>query len=253
MAEPDHQTSRLEAISTRWSLLRQAHGTSNTLAGAARNALVLSYLPAMRRYIGALVRNDQDADDLTQDFVVRLLSGDFAGADPQRGRFRDLLKVAIRNMVRNRWSREKRRRGVDLDVAGAAAQDDREADQCWLAQWRQSVLDLAWRALEEHQRSRPGSVAYTVLRLRSDYPEDSSDQLAARLAEKTGRPASAETVRQRLRRARLQFADLLIAEVARGLHEPTPEKIEDELTALELMDFLRELLPPDWRSRQGDA
>ena len=71
----------------------------------ARNVLVLRYLPAMRRYIAALLRGGPDADDVTHDVVVRLLSGDFAGADPARGRFRDLLKTAIRNIVRNQIGR----------------------------------------------------------------------------------------------------------------------------------------------------
>ncbi len=88
----DSKRQRLEAISTRWTLLRQAHEASTVTSAEARNALVLRYLPAVRRYLGAIVRNDQDADDLTQDVLTRLLSGDFSGADPARGRFRDFLK-----------------------------------------------------------------------------------------------------------------------------------------------------------------
>jgi hypothetical protein len=46
----------------------------------------------------------------------------------------------------------------------------------------------------------------------------------------------------------LQFADLLIAEVAKGLRDPTAEKIEEELVALQLMDMVRNLLPEDWQT-----
>jgi len=248
MSEPSEQRSRLEAISPRWSLLRQARAGTATSADEARNALALRYLPAIRRYIRALVQNDQDADDIAHDVVVRLLAGDFGVADPARGRFRDLLKVAVRNMVRNRWAQEKRRRKADLDVA-CVAEDDPEDDERWLAQWRQGVLDLAWKALEQHEHSRPGSVAYRLLRLRTDHPDDTSEQLAERLSQQLGQTLRADAVRQKLRRARLQFVDLLIGEVANGLHEPTPEKIEDELVALRLMDFLRELLPADWKQK----
>ena len=109
-------------------MLQRAHQGSTTSTQEARNALVLRYLPAARRYVEALMQNKQDSEDLVQDLVVRLLAGDFAGADPQRGRFRDLLKVAVRNMVHNYWSRSNRRRHVDIDLdifaAETANQDD---------------------------------------------------------------------------------------------------------------------------------
>ncbi len=249
MSAAGDEPSRLEAISTRWSLLRRAHGASITSAGEARNAVVLRYVPAIRRYLGALVRNDADADDVTHDVVVRLLAGDFAGADPARGRFRDLLKTAIRNMVRNRWAREKRRRSIGLESADAAAGPDADDEARWTAEWRQSVLDLAWKALQQQEQSRPGSRSYTLLRLRADHPDETSDELAARFSAAIGRAVRADTVRQKLRRARLQFADLVIAEVARAIHDPTPEKIDDEIAALGLRDLVRDLLPADRREQ----
>jgi len=246
--EPAEQHSRLDAISTRWTLLRKAHGEeSPTAANAARGALAMRYFPAIRRYIGAIVNQDQEADDVAQDVMVRLLSDDFAGADPARGRFRDLLKVAVRNMIRNRWAQQNRRRPTDADVSNVADESD---DACWVGQWRQGVLDLAWKALEQQDHDRPGNMAYTLLRLRVEHPADSSDELALRLSQQIGQPMRADAVRQKLRRARLKFVDLLIAEVAKGLRDATPERIEEELVDLGLMDFLRELLPADWK-REG--
>ena len=243
MTESEHQPSRLEAISTRWTLFRRAHQGSIASAGDARDALVLRYSPAVCRYVGAMIRNDQDADDVSQDVVLRLLAGDFAGADPQRGRFRDFLKTAIRNMVRNFWSRQKRRRPVDVDVGRLESEQDDPDEGPWLAAWRRSVLDLAWKALEQHQRSRAGSVCYTLLRLRTDHPDDTSEQLAARLSEQAGKPFRAAAVRQQLHRARSRFAELLVDEVANGLDGPTPQRTEDELIALGLWELVRDFLP----------
>src|SRR5262249_51889093 len=146
--------SRLEGIDTRWSLIREAHaaGTPRN-ATAARQALVLRYARAIRRYVGGIVTNTADADELAQDAILRLMAGDFAGADPNRGRFRDLLKTAVRNMIHNHWDKANRRRAANLDVnvAGAAETPDAE----WDAAWRQAVLDLAWAALRDHERDNP--------------------------------------------------------------------------------------------------
>ena len=243
VGESSKGRSRLEAISTRWTLLREAQSGSTMSAQEARGALVLRYLPAVRRYIGALVRKDEDADDIAQDVVVRLLAGDFGGADPSRGRFRDLLKTAVRNMVRNYWSRQKRRRTVDLDTAFLQAEQEDVDEGPWLTAWRRNVLDLAWKALQQEERNRPGNVAYTLLRLRTDNPDDTSEQLAARLSKRTNQPIRADAVRQKLRRGRLRFVDLLILEVGNGFDEPTPEKIEDEFQALGLLELVRDYLP----------
>jgi hypothetical protein len=53
-------------------------------------------------------------------------------------------------------------------------------------------------------------------------------------------------LRQQLHRARAQFADLLLAELASGLSDPTPQKLEDELIALDLLQYVRHLLPSEW-------
>jgi RNA polymerase sigma factor (sigma-70 family) len=228
-------SSRLEAISTRWSLLRQARASGLEISGEARRALVLRYRPAVLSYVKALLRGSQDADDVAQNVMLRLLEGDFAGADPSRGRFRDLLKTAIRNMVRNHWSREKRRKTVDFDVSEVGTQaDNRE----WLESWRAGVMDLAWKALQQEQRRRPDSLIYTTLRLRAEHPEDSSEQLAERLSKKTGKPVRADAFRQQLRRSRMRFTDVLIAEIAAGLADPTPESIAEELGDLGLLELL---------------
>ena len=94
-------------------------------------------------------------------------AGDFARANPERGRFRDLLKVAVRNMVRTYWSRKQRRTGVPLDVDQLPLEPaDESGDEEWNAAWRRSLLQMTWAALEAYERSQPGSVVYTVLRLR---------------------------------------------------------------------------------------
>ena len=240
--------SRLDAIATRWTLVRDAHAAGRPQdAAVARQALVLRYARSVRRYVGAMVKNADDADELAQEVVVRLLKGDFAGADPDRGRFRDLLKTAVRNMVHNHWAKANRRRPAAVDLDAVATDDRPDAD--WLGAWQQNVLDHAWSALKDHERTHPGHPAHALLRLRAEFPDDTSDQLAARLSAKTGTPVRADACRQMLRRARLRFATLLVDEVELGLADPTPDRVQEELAALGLLDHVREFMPDDWTAR----
>jgi RNA polymerase sigma-70 factor (ECF subfamily) len=245
MSKADN-SSRLDAISTRWTLIQQAWDGAAPSADGARNVLVLRYLPAIRKYIAAMVQNREDAEDIAQDALVRLMAGDFAGADPARGRFRDFLKVSIRNMVKNYWTRQKRRRPAMCEVVDLAGPAGDSGDDVWLGVWRQGLLDLGWNAMRQRQRAQPGSIAYTLLRLRADHPDESCEQLAERLSKKQPKAMSPAALRQQLHRARAQFADLLLAELASGLSDPTPQKLEDELIALDLLQYVRHLLPSEW-------
>jgi RNA polymerase sigma factor (sigma-70 family) len=245
-------SQRLDSMTTRWSVVRRAHQASIVSAGQARNELVLRYSKAIRAYVRALLQDDGRADEVAQDAIVRLLSGDFAGADPNRGRFRDLLKVSVRNMARNHWAKENRRRPVAVDIEEVAGADGSPDDPDWLASWRQNALDLTWSALETLERSQPDSAAVSLLRLRAAFPDASSDELAERLSQKSGKAVTAEALRQQLRRARVKFAELLIEEIADGLGDASPDDVEEELAALGLMDYVRDLLPADWKQRRSD-
>ena len=244
--ERDPNELSLNQIETIWTMMQQAQLDAPQGAADARNALVLRYARAVRRYIGAVTRDDHAADELAQDVMVRMMKGDFAGADPSRGRFRDFLRVAIRNMVRNYWSREQRRKGIPLEVTDdpAAPGDDEE----WTQAWRQTLLDMAWEDLRRYEQRTSGSVSYILLRLRADYPDDDTTSLTERLQTATGKTFRTDAVRQQLRRARLRFAQYLVDEVVRGLDNPTPAAIEDELISGGLMPYVRDFLPNDWRT-----
>ena len=241
-SDSDPPASRLDGIDTRWSLIREAHlsGAAHN-ATAARQVLVLRYAKAIRRYVGGIVKSSADADELSQDAILRLMAGDFAGADPNRGRFRDLLKTAVRNMVHNHWAKSNRRRAAALDVDVVASADQPDAE--WDAAWRQAVLDLAWAGLREHQRENPGNHAHTLLRLRIEFPDIDSDALAAKLAEKTGTPVRADACRQMLRRARLRFAEVLVREIGLGLADPAPQRVRRR-TRRPRPAGIRQRLPP---------
>jgi hypothetical protein len=173
---------------------------------------------------------------------LRLMRGDFAGADPSRGRFRDLLKMALRNMVKSSWQKSGRRRTVDaeLDLISSDAEDSQDTE--WTQQWRKTVLEHTWNRLLAEEGGKPGP-QYHVLRLKTEFPDDSSEQLAERLGRKTGTSVKADNCRQMLKRARGRFATHLLDEVRAGLDTESDDRLQEELAALGLLELVRDYLP----------
>ena len=225
--------SALDQISTRWAAVKDPV------------KFLMRYGPAIRKYLDALLKNVHDADEVSQDFLLRVLEHGFAGADPDRGRFRDYLKRAVRNAA---FTRLRRKDGAVRDegvLSGLADDDLDQADAEFLADWRRCLLDRAWRGLEAHQRRAAGNLFYTALRLAVDHPEEDSEALAARASEQAGRPLRADAFRKQLSRARRAFAQLLVQEVTLTLEKPTPEMLEEELGELGLLEYVRDYLPAE--------
>ncbi|HEY3969655.1 MAG TPA: sigma-70 family RNA polymerase sigma factor [Planctomycetaceae bacterium] len=241
-------TADFNAIQTQWPLINKAHCGSKTSTGPARNALVLRYRQAIRSYLGALLKDDAAADELAQDAIVRMLNGDFAAATPEKGKFRNFLKVAVRNMARSYWERRNRSSTTEIDLDQLANSSQHETDSEWMEDWRGTVLQTAWDALKEFEHAHPGSLSYTLFKLRSESPELRSEGLAERVSDVTGRKVTAATVRQSLRRARFLFAQYLVDEVARCLDNPAPEALEEELAELGLTRYVKDFMPADWRA-----
>ncbi len=237
---------RIDAIPTRWSLVLHLDAANKPETVAElRRLLVLRYASAVRRYVGAMVQDRDDADELAQDVIMRLMRGDFAGADPSKGRFRDLLKTAIRNMVRNHWDRSARRKTTELNLdivldSNAATEQDRD----WTSAWQRSVLDHTWARMqaEDQQLAASGkaSAATKLLRLRTGHPDASSEEIAAMLSEQLGTTIKPDNCRQMLRRARMRFAEHLVDEVRSGLDDESDERLQEELSALNLLDWVRD-------------
>lgn len=230
---------RLEAISTSWATLFAAHADGPE-ASAARGRVALRYRDAVRRYLEALLGDPGEADEVTQELMLRILRGGFAGADPQRGRFRDLLKTAVRRMAVDHLRRRGRTATLgDADGLPGSA----PADRAWIADCRRVLVDAALGELESLAHRRPGNVYHAVLMVRADHPDADSQALAARLSERVGRAFTVDQFRQQLHRAREAFAEILVRHVAFGLPEPTPERLTEELGELGLAVLVRDFLP----------
>ncbi len=240
MGEGEHSL-RLSRIQTRWSALLQAQHDADDAATAARRELLLSYYGAVYRYLLGALGDPAAAEELTQEFAVRFLRGDFRNAAPGRGRFRDFLKVSVRHLMHDHWRRQGKALAALPEDASAPPADAVDPDRPFLEKWREELLALAWGALEQAQE-QAGLPYYAALRLKTERPELRSAQLAEQLGARLGKRFTEEGVRQLLHRARQKFADLLVEEVARSLGRPTSDELEQELTDLDLLAYCRSAL-----------
>src|SRR5262249_12027881 len=121
---------------------------------AAQQQLVLRYHGAVYRYLLGMLRDAGAAEELSQEFAVRFLRGDFAGANPQRGRFRDFLKTALRHLVIDHWrqkDRDRKQAPLPDEPADTAAEAGTlaESDAAFLAGWREELFARTWKALAQ--------------------------------------------------------------------------------------------------------
>jgi RNA polymerase sigma-70 factor (ECF subfamily) len=240
----DKWDERLSRISTMWTKLRQAHEGSHDAALSARQELMQRYCGAVYRYLLSAVRDPHTAEDLTQEFALRFVSGRFRGADPEHGRFRDYVKRGLFNLVadyRRRQQKDPRPVSMENNEPAAVGDDPLEAEQTFLASWRQELLSRAWQVLAKAQEES-GHAYHSVLRFRVENPELRSTQMAERLSQTLGKPVTAAGVRQLLHRARERFAQALIEETRHSLGAATQDQLEEELAELNLLKYCQSAL-----------
>jgi RNA polymerase sigma factor (sigma-70 family) len=226
-------TERLSGIATSWTLLRAAYDAPPDDAQAARQLLIERYGGAARRYLTAVVRDPDVADDLSQEFALDLVRGGFRRADPARGRFRDYVKSALVHLVGKHRRRERRQPRTGTDRADRPAPAG-EAAASFDRHWRAELLARAWAALADANREY-----HAALRLKAENPKMRSEQIAEQLGPQLGRTLSAATARQLVHRARERFAALLLGAVSNSLLDPTPEAVDEELAWLGLLKYYR--------------
>lgn len=214
---------------------------SNYLQGGqAGHEQFLRYYGAAYRYFLALVHNADQAKELTNQFAQRFLAGELRKFDPAKGRFRDYLKTALRNMARDHFRRQKRQ-------AHSLPEEEVPDEQAatFDTAWQEELLHQAWKSLEKRQHDT-GKPFYTVLRFKSEHPKLRSSQLAFDLGELLGQSLTAVGVRQLVRRARQAFQGILLDEVSRTLGSADLERQAEELRELNLWDYCKD----EWQNRK---
>src|SRR5438067_715286 len=120
----------LDQISTRWPLIKDPV------------QFVLRYAPAIQKYLEALLRDSDDAGEVTQEFLLKGLLRGFVRTPQLRGRFRGYLKTAVRNAAFDHLQRRRPDRAGGLDPAYLPAPVEEDpAESEWADARRRCVLD----------------------------------------------------------------------------------------------------------------
>lgn len=170
----------LDQIETDWSLVFEpAH-------------LVVRYAQPIQRYLYALIKNKDDAEEVAQDFLLWVSQNGLPRTSQDRGRFRDYLKKTVRNAAQNHLNRQQPPPHTDHGLLNVpdAAEPPNFPDQEWIVQWRRCLLQCAWKRLEKHQQQSPDNLFHTVLRLCARYPGEDSKSLAERQPTQRQAPAA---------------------------------------------------------------
>jgi RNA polymerase sigma-70 factor (ECF subfamily) len=153
---------------TQWSQLVALQDGQAPQRAAILERLARRYWRPVYYYVRALRPvSPADAQDLTQQFFARLLSGGrLSSLSPERGSFRGFLKTALRNFVVNAHDgpRARARLVFAFDEADAAWPGHGNAgpEEAFDRAWAQTVLDEALARLKEELAFKRKELQYEL-------------------------------------------------------------------------------------------
>jgi RNA polymerase sigma-70 factor (ECF subfamily) len=230
---------------TRWSLiLSSAEGeTDSQKARFALSELCRLYWRPIFSFVCRRGYSAEDAQDLTQDFFLMMLEGNWLkNADPTRGRFRSLLLKSLQNFLNDATAKKQaHKRGGDLQFVSwddwmaeapsqltisAQALESWPAERLFDLRWAATVVEHALRRLREECESQGRLRAFEALRacLGAEREDVSYPTLSGTL----GVPET--TVKRLVHRLRQRYRSLLRDEVAGTVANPA--EIDDEIRHL---------------------
>lgn len=221
---------------TNWQTVRSI-GLGGPAAESARNELCRLYWYPLYAYVRKKGHSPDDAQELTQEFLSRLIHGtDFGGLDPAKGKFRAFLLAAMNHFLANEWRREQtQKRGggritfsINADEAEAQFTKEPSHNQSparfYDLQWARTLMDSALSKMRADYERADNPFLFPVLQ---DIVEDNrDDETLSSLAQRVSMTPAA--FRKALERFRKQYRERLQAEVRLTVSVATLVKEETE-------------------------
>jgi len=230
---------------TRWSLILSAANSESgeQEARTALDDLCRTYWRPVFSFVCRRGYSMEDAQDLTQDFFVKILGRNWLQhADPNRGRFRSLLLKSLENFLVNAAERtHTRKRGGDVEFISwddwmaeapsqlsisAQALDSLVPERLFDLSWAVTVVEQALRRLREECESKGRRRLFYALSVH--LTEERDEVSYANLSTALGIAESA--VKKQLHTMRQRYRSLLRDEVAHTVTDPA--EMEDEIRYL---------------------
>ena len=233
MAAPNQFTT------TRWPLVLAAKRRDDPAGSDAFARLCERYYEPLYSYLRRRGQTPEDAQDLTQGFMARLIEKELLRhADPARGKFRAFLLTSLKHYAANEHVRAKAgKRGgahsflsIDLEAAEERYHgepwDDLTPERLYERRWALAVLERALDALRKEFRANGRDTFYDAVH--GSLVGESGTAPYREIAERFG--TSEAAVKVAVHRMRRRYGDLVRAEVAETVD--SDEAVDDELRYL---------------------
>jgi RNA polymerase sigma-70 factor (ECF subfamily) len=226
-------------VTTHWSVVLAAKDKNSPQSEEALETLCRTYWYPLYVFARRQGHQPQDAQDLVQEFFMRLLQKDYLEAvEPERGRFRTFLIMAFKRFLANEWDRSRaQKRGggqtplpLDPELTENRYQEEGSvemaADLAFDRHWAVTLLDYALARVRDERERRGKAAEFEVLRqfLTVGKEPIGYDAAAAELG--LSEPAVKMAVHRLRRRYRAIFREAIAQTVA------TPADVDEEIRHL---------------------
>lgn len=224
---------------THWTVILQAAQSGTPQAEVALEKLCRTYWLPLHTYVRRRGYAPHDAEDLTQEFFVRLLERRFlAGVSPEKGRFRSFLLASMNHFLANEWDRARaEKRGgkldfISIDEASVESIHAREtmadvsAQRTFDRRWAVTLLHEAMTRLQAETTAAGKGALFGKLKgfLETEPAEGEYARVAAELGWIQGAVAVG------VHRLRVRYRELVTEEVAHTVADTAD--VEDEMKQL---------------------
>ena len=224
---------------THWSQVLRAAQPDSTEAYEALTRLCHTYWYPLYAFVRRQGHSPEDAQDLVQGFFARLLEKGFLkDADPEKGKFRSFLLIALRRFMANEWDRARRlKRGGGFEIVSldqpeteqryaSEPMDDRSPEKVYDRLWAMTLLEQVLNRLEAEFAAAGKATLFDELKLYLNGLNGQSTY--AEVGSRLGMTVAA--VKVAVHRLRQRYRELLRLEIAHTV--ATPEAIDDEIREL---------------------
>jgi RNA polymerase sigma factor (sigma-70 family) len=224
---------------TQWTMVLRARDREGSESMEAWEALCRAYWPPLYAYVRREGYVSAEAQDLTQEFVARLLERNYLSRlEPQRGRFRSFLLAFLKNFLseqRGRANAQKRGGGKSIISLDQMTEEDRlelgapnqlSPEEMYERRWAETVMERARLRLEAEYAAAGQSALFDLLK--DFHPRDPAGLSQAQIAERLGLTEAA--VKSSAQRMRRKHREIVRAEIALLVSDVA--EIEDEMRCL---------------------